>query len=241
MKKERTKRSVVWSLSKTKFEKLVKSCINIAQICRYFELGIKGGNYNTIKRRIKSENIDTSHFKSRNTLKFNWISEKEFLSNIQKYKNDFIKKKILEFGLIENKCKICNQLPNWNNKPLTLHLDHIDGNSTDNRIDNLRFLCPNCHTQTNTYSMGQRKVRKYHCMDCQKPISKNQIRCKPCGDKLRRKVIRPDKETLQKLIGSVTMVDIGKSYGVSDNAVRKWCNAMEIDYKRGRGFWTINK
>lgn len=53
-------------------------------------------------------------------------------------------------------CVECGQLPVWNNKPLTLQLDHKDGNSDNNEINNLRLLCPNCHTQTDTYgSKGQ--------------------------------------------------------------------------------------
>ena len=56
-------------------------------------------------------------------------------------------------------CTECGQEPIWNNKPLVLHLDHIDGNSDNNFPENLRLLCPNCHTQTDTYSskgMGNR-------------------------------------------------------------------------------------
>jgi len=48
------------------------------------------------------------------------------------------------------KCKICG-ISNWMNKPLTLHLDHIDGNRKNDNRDNLRLICPNCHSQTNTY------------------------------------------------------------------------------------------
>lgn len=48
-------------------------------------------------------------------------------------------------------CAECGQESSWNNKPLTLQLDHIDGNSDNNRLTNLRLLCPNCHTQTETF------------------------------------------------------------------------------------------
>lgn len=48
-------------------------------------------------------------------------------------------------------CSVCGQLPEWNNMPLSLQLDHIDGNSDNNWPDNIRLICPNCHTQTDTF------------------------------------------------------------------------------------------
>lgn len=51
-----------------------------------------------------------------------------------------------------NECAICGLPPKWNNKPLVLHLDHINGERKDNRIENFRLLCPNCHAQTETFS-----------------------------------------------------------------------------------------
>jgi hypothetical protein len=62
-----------------------------------------------------------------------------------------LKKKLIKAGLKEDVCEICGQLPMWNNKPLVLQLDHINGVGDDNRIENLRIICPNCHTQTPTF------------------------------------------------------------------------------------------
>lgn len=64
--------------------------------------------------------------------------------------NELVKKILITEELVEYKCSICN-IFEWNNDLLTLHMDHINGNSSDNRIDNLRLLCPNCHSQTETY------------------------------------------------------------------------------------------
>ena len=69
------------------------------------------------------------------------------------------KKLLLEICDVENCCAICKQLPIHNNKTLALHLDHIDGNSDNNRVENLRLLCPNCHSQTETYG-SKNKVRE---------------------------------------------------------------------------------
>ena len=63
-----------------------------------------------------------------------------------------LKIRILNNKLLEYKCAICGNLGVWNDQKLSLQLDHINGIHTDNRIDNLRFLCPNCHSQTDTFS-----------------------------------------------------------------------------------------
>lgn len=67
-----------------------------------------------------------------------------------------LKKWLLEDGVLDNKCALCGLGPEWNGAPLVLQLDHINGVSNDHRVENLRILCPNCHTQTDTYA-GKRR------------------------------------------------------------------------------------
>jgi|APGre2960657505_1045072.scaffolds.fasta_scaffold74484_2 Zn finger protein HypA/HybF involved in hydrogenase expression len=64
--------------------------------------------------------------------------------------NHYLKRLLTEEMGWQLKCGICG-IVNWNNKPINVQLDHIDGNSSNNTVDNLRFLCPNCHSQTDTY------------------------------------------------------------------------------------------
>lgn len=66
------------------------------------------------------------------------------------------KRHILNNNLLDYVCVECGQNDNWNGKTLTLHLDHINGINSDNRLSNLRFLCPNCHTQTETYCKNKK-------------------------------------------------------------------------------------
>lgn len=61
-----------------------------------------------------------------------------------------LKKRLIKEGIKENKCDICNIIE-WNGKLLYMQLDHIDGNSHNHRLENLRMICPNCHSQTETY------------------------------------------------------------------------------------------
>jgi 5-methylcytosine-specific restriction endonuclease McrA len=64
--------------------------------------------------------------------------------------NNYIKKILTEFNLLELKCSEC-KITNWNNKPITLEIDHIDGDAANCKLENLRYLCPNCHSQTSTF------------------------------------------------------------------------------------------
>lgn len=69
-----------------------------------------------------------------------------------------LKNKILKYNLIEYKCFNCNNTGEWLGEKLSLHLDHINGIRNDSRLCNLRLLCPNCHSQTETYS-GKNKIK----------------------------------------------------------------------------------
>ena len=106
-----------------------------------------------------------------------------------------------------------------------LQLDHINGNHNDNRLENLRIVCPNCHTQTDTFG-SKIKREKNKCVDCGVEISLKSKRCRKCGSIYNKNNFtkRPvTKDELLKLIKTKSFVEIGKMYNVSDNAVRKWC------------------
>ena len=61
-----------------------------------------------------------------------------------------LKKRLLREGIVKNECSLCG-ISEWNGLPINIELDHIDGNRTNHKLENLRMLCPNCHSQTDTY------------------------------------------------------------------------------------------
>lgn len=228
MKKERRKRSVIWTTPFAEFENIVHQSNSIADICRRFKFGIKGGTYTAIKKRIETEKIDTSHFQPLHRAKWaSYVTKDVFLSRLQKHTSlnrDFVKRKLIEFDLVKNQCVECSMGTIWNNKPLVLHLDHINGDGLDYRLENLRLLCPNCHTQTSTFA-GRKMKKYYRCSVCGNQTAGYGERCFDCGQVSRRKIIRPSKVELERMVLELPMTKIAKQFGVSDNAVRKWCKS----------------
>jgi predicted RNA-binding Zn-ribbon protein involved in translation (DUF1610 family) len=108
--------------------------------------------------RISAENIDITHWTGRHIRKA--PREKKDLADLSP---KAIRRRIIENNIIKYECAECGSQPIWQNKPLTLHLDHVDGNDSNNSCDNLRFLCPNCHQQTETW--GNKRCRKLFATD----------------------------------------------------------------------------
>jgi Zn finger protein HypA/HybF involved in hydrogenase expression len=137
--------------------------------------GNTGSYYNTLKTIADQCNFDYSHFKGSGwnlgNDAINAIPFEDLLKKGVRCKSVYLKNKLLKKGLLKNVCSKCGQLPLWNNEPLVLELDHIDGDHTNNELSNLRILCPHCHSQTPAFRGRGRNINKRFCKACNKQIT----------------------------------------------------------------------
>jgi len=145
--------------------KIVSESISISDVCRKLlhKDNIHGGFHQYISQKIKKYNIDISHFngmgwnKGMNNPNNNALSKKQFIDtylikNSPYIPSDRLKKYCIKFKVLDYKCVVCGNDGVWYDKKITLQIDHINGVRNDNRLINLRILCPNCHSQTETYA-----------------------------------------------------------------------------------------
>lgn len=136
-------------------EELCKSSYSYAEVLRKAGRAQSGGSQSILKKKIKEFNIDISHFTGQRWQKSPNFQQKYSPENLF-IKNSFvsnqtIRKYLLDYKLIPYICSNCGCDGNWQGSILTLQLHHIDGNNTNNELDNLTFLCPNCHAITDNY------------------------------------------------------------------------------------------
>lgn len=141
----------------------VKTSISVMEVMRKIGMKMAGGSHAHLSKRIKSLELDTSHFKGQGHNKGNRDPKRlsadvvlvEDRLNGRKEGVEKLRRALHEIGR-EHVCEVCGQEPFWNGKPLVLQIDHINGDPLDNRRENLRWICPQCHSQTETFSRNVR-------------------------------------------------------------------------------------
>lgn len=241
----------------------VKNSISIASTCRYLGLQEKGRNFNVIKKYVEDYGIDTSHFKGRFWDTSVYGKSKplsEILVENSKYQSSKLRNRLVDDGIKERCCESCGNTE-WLGFPIPLELHHINGNHFDNRLENLKMMCPTCHSlyhkymnndmiQYNTEHIGISELEKElnkevkeiknikpkvekpkrYCLICGNELGRKQTKycCYECAKKASCK--RPSYDELLNIMveNEYNLTKVGRLFGVSANAIKKWCKHYNI-------------
>ena len=166
-----------------------------------------------------------------------------------------LKARLFKEGIKERKCELCGQGELWRGRRMSLILDHINGDGTDHRLENLRIVCANCAATFDTHC-GRNLPRERHCVGCGDTFCPGTIQQRYCSFRCfsatrtrdaghlspsstigishpeRRKAERPPYEQLRREIERTSYLAVGRKYGVSDTAIRKWILWYEREAER---------
>lgn len=217
------KRYMVWE--EQKLRRIVEESVTIAECLRKLGLCTRGNNFRTFRRKAEKWGVNYEHFdknaskRARDAHKF----KRSVPNTLVFCENSKVSSRLLRQRYIEInkliKCEDCGISDEYNDKPITLQIDHKNGIRNDNRLVNLRWLCPNCHSQTETYgtkgkSFNKKKKGKLN------PSRQNKGRAtKGMQYPKERKVDYVEVIKKFKEIGSY--LGTAKVLGISDNAVKK--------------------
>lgn len=231
--RRRKRRSAIWKMPAKDFAELVRTSTTVADIVRSFGYKAAGGIHKVVWKRINEDGIDAAHLprgkgansgtRHRGGVPSRPLSE--VMIENSTYSRRHLRKRLIEGGLLENKCALCGQLPEWEGKPLILILDHINGINNDSRFENLRLICRHCDSQLPTFAGRNNKKSKasdWTCRECGVSISRTATFCRKHVPS-RRKVVRPEIAVLLREIETLGYEGTGRKYGVSGSAIRKWC------------------
>lgn len=167
---------------------------------------------------------------------------REILVRDSTYSRGKLKERLYCEGVKKRKCEMCGQGERWRGSWMSLILDHINGVHDDNRLANLRIICPNCAATLDTHC-GRKNRKQRPTRNCKRcgvgfvaKYSSQRYCSHACGSRWdrrgkplhgARRVERPAYEQLMAELEATSYVAVGRKYGVSDNAVRKWVRFYE--------------
>ena len=223
----------------------IQSSRSFAEALRRLGVCASGGNWLTLRRRAEEWQISTVHFdpyaRGAAAARSRGRALDEILVAGSTYSRHSLKQRLWSSALKPRHCELCGQEELWKGRPMGLILDHINGIRDDNRLENLRIVCPNCAATLDTHCGRKNRIEAEksceRCAETFRPNRPGQRYCSAaCGRRyLRagvpsytaRRVERPPYTQLVREIAESSYSAVGRRYGVSDNAIRKWVRQYE--------------
>ena len=238
--------TIIDKYSKEELQQMVLESKNFRELSQKIGYTPTGRTNDTIRRRLEQYSISTEHFTTRGVAPTKRNEENVFCENSTATQST-LRRWYIKGNYSEYKCAICGLPPIWNGQELVLTLDHINGYNKDNRLANLRWICPNCDRQLPTfagkksqshdnYIKQQAEEHKSFCQNCGVEVSQGATYCVTCYAETRRTTERPSAEVLEAELRATNFSAVGRKYGVTDNTIRKWCKGYGMsttakDYK----------
>lgn len=224
----------------------VAASLSWAESLRRLGMCHTGGARLILRKYVAIWGISIDHFDpraaQRAALRPEPVPLNEVLVEHSTYARHAIKRRLFAEGLKERACELCGQGDVWRGRPMGLILDHVNGVRTDNRLENLRIVCPNCNATLDTHCGRRLKLGdvKRECKRCGTSFEardRRQRYCsRDCGQRHERtgrpnpgarRVERPPYAHLISEVATLGWSATGRKYGLSDNAIRKWVRAYE--------------
>ncbi len=221
-----------------KLQEALNECSSREEILSRFNITLNKSSYIKLWRTIKDNKLDTTRFKqavkklAKTNAKSNpTVSDNEIFCENSKYSRQMARHRIFKNNLIECKCLECGIIDTYNNKPINLQVDHINGVDNDHRLQNLRLLCPNCHSQTPTYARA--KGQKVLSNKCQCGSNKHRLSklCSSCRKvevasiESPLRIFNPELNDFTSKLNEFNwnFTKLSEFYKVSDKAISKRC------------------
>jgi len=209
-----------WTDSNLRYE--FPLATSVTDLIRRLGMSPSGGTHAAIIEHCNRLQLDASILlvkKSTNAINDDmWVAQHMRVGHL--VRGVLIRERLARAGLLDEKCYVCG-ITEWLGHPAPLHVDHINGVHDDNRIENIRLLCANCHGLTETWGNRKTEKRRYHCPTCgAERVSKpSTVRCRDCYVRP-TKIAWPSRRTLHTRVTRSSLRQVSRELGVSDTALR---------------------
>lgn len=212
-----------------------------------------GGAHATLRKYAGVWGIANGHFDPYANVRGEGAGRRRPLEEIlvehSTFSRNHLKDRLYEEGLKQPVCELCGQDEHWKGRVMSLILDHVNGVSDDNRLTNLRIVCPNCAATLDTHCARKRRLIRVEqdCVRCGRPFRPHDGRQRYCSRECgmrwdrsgvarpaSRKVDRPPYSQLLREVHAIGFSATGRRYGVTDNAIRKWLRQYELEEARAK-------